>query len=360
MKVFQENRKGVVPYIIVLAVILLVAVQAFPQLNFRAKYQTKEIDNKISYTMEDSTSGSVHTSSGSSGYTTSGYLIGREIEGIIKNVTIDISPDAPPFLYHYNDTLKLTAIPETTEGYKPAPPFKCTWGNYPSYTGTDCTNTPSARFPIGQTAVTVKLCDSYGACVSGRRFITVGYKDPIQVIHDEWENHVTTGSKSGNWVFDESTMTIKTTQNVGFTGYYNPDDKDLKDYKISFSMGVTDSWDDDAIGFVFRRTDDRNMYVFSIDNRTANGGVGSYHSGLYKIQNGKKTRLVDLMPMSWTRNSFMDVEIQAEGGQIEITVDGQPVVNVRDSNPLLKGSYGPFTISQANGEFRNLSVETLQ
>jgi len=45
---------------------------------------------------------------------------------------------------------------------------------------------------------------------------------------------------------------------------------------------------------------------------------------------------------------------------IKVNNDGSLIINHTDNdNPHLNGGYGPFTISQMNGNFKNISVEIL-
>lgn len=366
MNEFRHNQSGMsIQFILILAAIVIVLVYFGSKIMFHSKYTTNEkVVANIDCTME-----SMSTTDCSDveyrlpppggrpgGGGSSDYLTGGEVFGFIEKVDITTDTKVPPFIYGENDTFRLKAIATPKRDYKLKEPLTCQWTGYVTYTGHSCTSGPEVRFPVGEHELKVKLCDAYGACVNGIRTITVAYQDPLLVMHQEWNNYIKTSGVSGQWRYDEPTNTILSTQNVGWTGYYNPEDVNLQNYTLRFSMGVSPTNDDDALGMTFRMRDLNNMYMLSIDKRDQNGGVSGYHSGLYKFVNGRKTLLVDMIPLKWVGNQYMNVEINVINNHITVYIDGTKRADIYDSS-LTNGAYGPFTISQANGRFRNLDVE---
>jgi hypothetical protein len=220
---------------------------------------------------------------------------------------------------------------------------------------------PDNLYAEGTHTVQVRAVDQYGAA-SGWFTKTFDTKEPIKAMFEEWQNYIITGA-SGQWKYDEITKTIYSTQNVDWTGYWNPVDRALKDYKLTFKMGVTPANDDDVVGMGIRMQDTKNMYLVTVDKYypTLTNGVGGYHSGLYKIVNGSPRLLVDFKPLSWQPNQFMNVEIRTQGNRITVLIDGVKWADYTDaSSPYLSGAYGPMTISQANGVFKDLGISQIK
>jgi hypothetical protein len=212
-------------------------------------------------------------------------------------------------------------------------------------------------YPSGTNTVQVRAIDEFGA-YSNWVTKTFDTKDPLKAMFDDWVNYIKTDGLSGQWKYNDTTKQLYSTQNVGWTGYWNPADVSYHDYQLSYDVAVFDG-DDDAVGMTFRMQDLNNMYMLSIDNRSVNAGVGGYHSGLYRIKNGTKTLVYDLMPLAWQKNVWDSYKIVAVGPNIKIYRNGSLIADYTDPSPILNGGYGPFTISQANAYFRNVLFKSL-
>ena len=204
------------------------------------------------------------------------------------------------------------------------------------------------------------MCDAKGACAATSKTFSV-LIEPLASQIQRWTNYIKTGGASGEWKYNESTQEMYSTKNVGWTGFWNPSDVGLKNYIISYKMGVVPTNDDDALGMTFRMKDLNNFYLLSIDQRGSNGGVGGYHSGLYKFTNGSKKTLVDLSQIKWVGNTFDSYKIEVDGKRIKIWHKGDLVVDyVDNTSPHLTGGWGPFTISQANARFKDIDFSIIE
>ncbi|PGK52454.1 hypothetical protein CN918_32230 [Priestia megaterium] len=348
----RSNRGNVVVYIIVLAFIIFGGYQFFIHLKL---ISASNVEDKtvpaINYVTGQTDEPPPSTS-------TSGYDAitdeSQQYNGVMAPPKIDISPESTEYFYSVNDAVDVKALPIETGSYKPKEPLFCKWEGIKGYTGTSCTPNAKAKLDVGNNYIKVKMCDARKACAEEERKIFLGYRDPFLVMHEEWDNYVLSGA-SGDWKYDSTNKIIYSTKNVDWSGYWNTKDANLTNYEVSFKMRVSSpDTDDDSIGFTFRMKDSKNFYFFTLDNRDSNGGT-SYHSGLYKSVDGVKTRLVNLMPAKWIRNQWNDVNIRAEDSHIQVWLDGKLVADVIDtSNP--KGGYGPFSLSQAYAQYKDLKI----
>jgi len=351
-KFLRSNQGNVIGYIIVLAVIIVGGYQFFVYMKLTSQSQVEDKTvPAINYVTGQTDEAPPATS-------TAGYEAitdkSKQYNGVMAPPKIEITPESKEYFYSVNDTVDVKATPIETGSYKPKEPLYCKWGGIKGYTGTSCEPGTKAKLDVGNNYIKVQMCDARKACAEEERKIFLGYRDPFLVMHEEWDNYVVSGT-SGQWKYDSDTKTIYSTQNVDWSGYWNPKDVDLDNYEVSFKMRVSSpDTDDDSIGFTFRMKDTKNFYFFTLDNRDANGGT-SYHSGLYKSVNGTKTRLVNLLPAKWTRNVWNDVKIRVEDSHIQVWLDGKLVADVTDTSNL-KGGYGPFSLSQAYAQYKDLKI----
>ena len=155
---------------------------------------------------------------------------------------------------------------------------------------------PDDKYINGTHTVRVKAVDSHGASSPWTEY-TFETMSPLKAIFENWDNYIKTNSQSGEWRYDEVKDQIYSTKNVGWTGFWNPQDVVLQNYRISFEMGVMPAHDNDNIGMSFRMQDLNNMYFFVLDQ----GNESSYNpTGLYKVENGKVISLVDYRFFKWT------------------------------------------------------------
>lgn len=215
---------------------------------------------------------------------------------------------------------------------------------------------PDDKYINGTHTVKVRARDPYGATSPWAEY-TFETISPLKAIFENWDNYIRTGGQSGQWKYDEVKDEIYSTQNVGWTGFWNPQDTVLQNYRISFEMGVMPATDNDNIGMTFRMKDLKNMYFFVLDQGNESHVVPT---GLYKITNGTVTPLVQQKSFKWTANKWYPITIEVRGNNIKIYHGNELIIDYTDNNsPFLNGAYGPFTDSQANAHFRNLIMDIL-
>ena len=215
---------------------------------------------------------------------------------------------------------------------------------------------PDDKYINGTHTVRVKAVGSHGASSPWTEY-TFETMSPLKAIFENWDNYIKTNSQYGEWRYDEVKDQIYSTKNVGWTGFWNPQDVVLQNYRISFEMGVMPAHDNDNIGMSFRMQDLNNMYFFVLDQGNESH---VYPTGLYKVENGKVISLVDYRSFKWTANKWYPITIELVGNNIKIYHGSQLIINYTDNNkPFLSGAYGPFTISQQNANFRNLIMDVL-
>lgn len=210
------------------------------------------------------------------------------------------------------------------------------------------------RYSNGTHTVKVRANDGRGGYSEWVEF-TFSAESPMKTIFEQWENYIRSGS-TGDWKYDSGQDIIYTTQNVNWTGYWNPADKSLKNYKLTWEQGVINQlagsgWtDDDTIGMTFRMQDKSNFYFVAFDNG------GNIPGGIYKMVNGTRTTLTSI-PHRWTDNKFDQLEVTVNGNQITVKVNGT-TYTATDST-FSSGAYGPFTESQSHGTFKNVRLDVL-
>lgn len=361
----KDERGNVVMYIVVLAVVMLGLAAFSPQGKFYIKYWFEEKASSNQDKAMETMDGTAGTSAPGSSIGSGGGLVslppqGEQVSGILNPPTITVGPNNGPYTFSYNDNLTMKASANGAKHYVPKEPFVCKWEGFGTYSGSSCEPPSAEKFPLGRTTVKVTMCDQRKACASATKIIDVDYQDPLLTMHTTWTNYIQNGGASGQWQYDAASKTIYTTQNVNWTGYWNPADKTLQDYILRFKMTVDPLNDDDVIGMTFRMKDTNNLYLLTVDRYWEVGnGVGGYHSGLYKLVNGTKTQLADFKPLYWKAGKYMDVEISAIGNHIKVTIDGKVYADITD-NSHLNGAYGPMTWSQAYGKFKDLSIEAIK
>lgn len=211
------------------------------------------------------------------------------------------------------------------------------------------------RYSNGTHTVKVRANDGRGGYSEWVEF-TFSAESPMKTIFEQWTNYQRSGA-SGQWRYDSGTDTMYTTQNVGWSGFWNPDDKSLVNYQLSWQQAVINQSrsgfiDDDLIGMTFRMQDSQNFYFIGFDN----GGYMTYDKGVYKVVNGVYTKLIDFN-YEWTENQWDTISVKVEGNKITATVNGT-TKSVTDST-FSKGAYGPFTESQAYGTFKSVRLDIL-
>jgi len=356
MKLFLKEQNGaVIHWIIVLAVVAVIVAFYGPKTQFYAKYWSDRGSSNQEKGIYGTSSGSGGGSSTSPG---TRYYVPGGVDGILNRPLIKTTPDGP-YYFNFTNELSFQAISTGADNYEPTEPYTCEWEGYGNYSGTSCSPSDKAIFELGDHTIKVRICDDKGACSSSSQKFTV-MQEPLASQIQRWQNYVKTGGQSGLWKYSVDNEEIYSTQNVGWTGFWNPADSNLKNYELKFKMAVKPSNDDDALGMTFRTKDLNNMYIFSVDERSMNGGVSSHASGLYKLRNGSLVRLVDLKPLKWVGDTYDQYTIRVDGNRIRIWKSDTQIVDYTDTNnPHLTGAWGPFSISQANARFKDIDLSIL-
>lgn len=207
----------------------------------------------------------------------------------------------------------------------------------------------------GSHTIKARAVDEHGGRSDWKEY-TFEAQSPMKNIFENWENYAIS-SASGEWQYNEATDMIYSTKNVGWTGFYNPSDSTLKDYRLIWSQAVLRNMDDDSIGMTFRMKDSRNFYFVAFDNGEMNGG--DIKGGIYKMVNGSMTRLVSI-PHRWTRDKWDELVVEVVGNKIVVKLNGQRYEYTDPNSTYLTGSFGPFTRSQAEGYFKAVTLEIIE
>lgn len=359
-KFMKEEKGSVIQWIILLAVIALLVVGTSSKTKFYTKYWSDSSHENTDEGLTGDGDPSTPTTSGDS--TIKPYVAGG-VDGILKSPTLTTNPGAP-FYFNYTNYLSFKAEANEGVAYDPIGPFTCEWKGYIGYSGNSCNPNIKSTYGLGSHDISVRICDARGACNKTNRTFEVITEPLASQIQRDWENYVKTGfgTGEGDWKYETSQQRIYSTQNVGWTGFWNPANTNLENYELEFDMGVSPTNDDDALGMTFRMQDLNTMYILSIDRYYDVGnGVAGFHSGVYKRVGSTQTRIADLKSISWEPNKYAHYKIRVEDNEITIWKDGSKIVDYTDkTNPILKGAWGPFSISQANANFKNLSFQTIK
>lgn len=197
-------------------------------------------------------------------------------------------------------------------------------------------------------------------------------------VHEIFNNWINYPDDSGQWQLHQvdGTTVIGTTQNVGWTGFWYPDD--AYDVEIEYRQKET-TIDDDTMGFTFRMTHQDgkySFYAFLMDQGGMDQGE-AHPSGLYKAVNlpdnfstlppvnygpyngGYYGRVQDTIGGRISRtDDWEHIKIAAVGNNIKVWYNGTKVIDYTDPDPLTKGGYGPMTYSQAYGYFKDIRIST--
>jgi|GEM_PF-3501722 len=171
----------------------------------------------------------------------------------------------------------------------------------------------------------------------------------------------------GEWEYLEEEQTIRTTQNVGWTGYW---DESVNVSDVDFSCKIAQfASDDDNIGITFRMNlqgeakDLRNYSFYTYITDMGGPNRGAIDSGLYKKTIGifpeqYQMELLQADDFLRQRDIWYDLQVKMDGNHIEIYRDGEKVIDYTDNDPLPSGAYGVFTYSQAYGYFKDITIQS--
>ncbi len=119
------------------------------------------------------------------------------------------------------------------------------------------------------------------------------------------------------------------------------------DYQATFTLRSTDN---DALGAMFRYQDPNNYYRFSWDRERG-------YRRLVKVENGTTTLLAeDSVP--YVTGQTYQVDIRAEGNQIEVRIGNSLILTAIDSS-FSSGSFAFYSWGNLSSVFDDLLVQTL-
>jgi hypothetical protein len=148
-------------------------------------------------------------------------------------------------------------------------------------------------------------------------------------------------------------------------GYINPSADAYKTAgaEIDFTWGIrsdASSFSHGEAGFMFRIKDDRNYYVYIMDNHSACGNVRyNYTEVLVKVVNGTRQIINTNSFPSFYKGQKHDFNIKLEGNNIKVYRDGSLRFDYTDTNnPHEKGSYGFYVWDQYGAYFSDIAVSS--
>jgi hypothetical protein len=161
------------------------------------------------------------------------------------------------------------------------------------------------------------------------------------------------------WVRNPGTGRNTITQGSGI--YSLP--LEASDYSKAGTMYVTgeDSWrdfkalvrissfDDDAVGVVFRFTGVTSFYRFSMDSER------SYRRLLKRTGNSWIIMWEDRF--KYTVGHTYTVQVEMEGNHLRLFFNGQKIVDLHDSLPLTSGKFGLYTWGNSATQFDDLIID---
>lgn len=191
-------------------------------------------------------------------------------------------------------------------------------------------------------------------------------KDDAQTIFNTWGRV----GYTGRWYYDDSSKSIINSENTNnFTGFYYAKRMDYDEIELEFNNMSTDS-DDDMMGCMIRFNRNSNgtvtTYLFALDKHDNGGGInyGAYN-GLLKITGRSfafgNVTLLQRVNRVWSRNTWTNYKITAKDNNIKVYMDGQLVIDYTDNeSPILSGSYGFFSYSQAYSMYKDIKGKGLK
>lgn len=183
-------------------------------------------------------------------------------------------------------------------------------------------------------------------------------------IFDNWGRIGYTGQWSFNTTYQSQSNVIVNAENTdNLTGFYDPNSMDATDVTFGYTNGTFNS-DNDGMGAFIRFNLEASgavtTYLFILHG---DGGhwPTTMPGGLYKISNkgftyGNAVQLVATSNIWWTRNSWANYKLEAEGDTIKVYQNNKLIISYTDPNPIMSGSYGFFSISQPAAAYRDITV----
>lgn len=175
---------------------------------------------------------------------------------------------------------------------------------------------------------------------------------------------------TGRWYYDANRKAIINSENTdNYTGFYYSKRMDYNEIELEYTNTTTDG-DDDMMGCMIRFNRNSNgtvtTYLFALDRHDNGGGInnGAYN-GLLKIT-GKSfahgnVSVLQRVNKVWKRNEWTKYKIIAKENNIKVYIDDELVIDYTDNSaPILEGSYGFFSYSQAYSMYKDIKGKGLR
>lgn len=175
---------------------------------------------------------------------------------------------------------------------------------------------------------------------------------------------------TGRWYYDANSKSIINSENTdNYTGFYYAKKMDYNEIELEYNNTTTDS-DDDMMGCMIRFNRNANgtvtTYLFALDRHDNGGGIsnGAYN-GLLKIT-GKSfahgnVSVLQRVNKIWKRNEWTKYKITAKENNIKVYINDELVIDYTDNSaPILEGSYGFFSYSQAYSKYKDIKGKGLR
>ena len=190
----------------------------------------------------------------------------------------------------------------------------------------------------------------------------------------------------GQWslITTNGIYTIQNAENTdGNTGFIYPESYDFQDMDISVDLRSTID-DDDVLGLLLRinvtedSSNPQNIktsgYILSLgptysSNNTYQPVLLRHNNNLFRDGSGRQTSgtvqggtLLTYAAKSygWQLNKWTHFEVKVKGNNIKVYRNNVLIIDYTDTsaNRIMSGSYGVFSFSQANSQFRNYKAVT--
>lgn len=197
--------------------------------------------------------------------------------------------------------------------------------------------------------------------------IALGGEETIQSNGEDAETIFNTWGRvgwTGRWYYDANSKSIINSENTdNFTGFYYSKTMDYNEIELEYN-NTSINGDDDMMGCMIRFNVNSNgtvtTYLFALDKHDNGGGIynGAYN-GLLKITGrpfafGNVT-LLQRVNRVWKRNEWTKYKITAKENNIKVYMDDELVIDYTDNSaPILTGSYGFFSYSQAYSMYKDI------
>lgn len=212
------------------------------------------------------------------------------------------------------------------------------------------------------------------------------------VIFTTWQKYPTISGANFEAEWALMGNEIHTRANVHWTGFWDQNATDMDDYNITFDFT---NGDFDPLGFTFRMnkkgSNEYSFYAIEMDNThqtltlakinswvpsasdpmhggpvyhtkisASDGNYNDYtsssHSNVLSHCTGDRLTYVSY---PFKSGIWYNTRIEVSGNNFKIYINNQLMIDYTDNNnPFMQGSYGPYTDSNPNGHFRNVTIET--